>query len=82
MKNPDRSPNKRGQQATLNKGASRYTVNRSGGPDANAKPKHGGTGMNKKSGGGYNVNRQGGGYQGRGTSEKAGNMPPNRDPRD
>lgn len=76
-----RTPNKYERAATLNKGASKYTNNASGGADANASPKHP-TAMNKKGTGEYNVNKQGGGYRGRGTESKPGKMPPNKDPRD
>lgn len=75
------SPNKYAQAATLNKGASKYTQNASNGPDSMAKPKYE-EALNKKGTGVYNVDKQGGCYQGRGVSDKPGDMKPNKDPRD
>jgi len=78
-----RTPNKYHQEKTLNKGASKYTEAATGGPDSMCSPNPSdGTGLNRKSGEGYNVNKRGGCYEGRNVSEPEQDMPANPDPRD
>ena len=77
------TPNKYYQAKTLNKGASKYTENASGGPDSSAGedytpyPET----RNKMGTGEYNVNAIGGGYRGRGVDDSIPSMKPNRDPK-